>query len=138
MRIVLILIFLPLWSLAQDNVQSEVLELLNAERKKRSRAPLEYTTKYQDECDSWARYLAKNFHHNYSNYYRGEVICVVPAIPELIILTFMESPEHKKVLMDRKAERVCIGIHEMPADTVKKNNGVEINLRRFYTVIRTY
>lgn len=119
-------------------IQDQLLSQLNDARKRKGKKEVVYNTKYQSQCDRWAKRISTALYHNYKDYFHGEVISQVIASEELIIPLFLTSKTHKDVLLDRKIKSVCMAVYTVPAKTIVHKDGVEYVPKSYYTVIRTY
>ncbi|MEJ7644292.1 MAG: hypothetical protein WKF87_06835 [Chryseolinea sp.] len=126
-------------SVAQELVdaQEQLVNEINALRKRRLMNPLEYRVKFQDQTDVWAEKISRRYVHNYKDVCAGEVINIVPDIDE-IIAAFMASPGHKAVLMDRKVKGICVSVWLKPGSVTAIEGGTKFMVDTYHTVIRTY
>lgn len=113
----------PAFSQGQNQ---DIFDEINALRQKRNLPALVYDSTYQGTCNEWAKYISKHFGHSFYNREDlGEALSInFPR--EDIIKDFMDSPPHKKTLMNRVAKRICIS-------TYQAGPGMPI-----HTCIRTY
>ena len=119
------------------DLQDQLLAEVNEYRKKNNRKPVVYNPKYQNECDEWSMFIVRNYRHNRGSQFDGEAISV-KADTDYIISSFMESPGHRDILLEKKATSICLSVYSMPADTIKMKNSVVVMFPSYYTVIRTY
>lgn len=134
----MLLLLISFSSLAQSTDANEMFLALNNERIRHGLKPLDYFLDKQSSCDAWAQRISRGLVHNHTEAFLGEAISQCPASPELAVPFFMESPTHKRILMNRHATRVCIGVYFVPASEQVNGQTVIYMPPIYYTVIRVY